>query len=238
MPRVYSASNPAKDKKPAKKKKLKVLKKDLRLVEEIKKMCDEGLDKGVFQNLVVCPRKTKFESQNSKELILIMARRHVATNIGWVMAVLALSFIPLFWGEFPLIALVDSGVRFGILSLWYLGLLLFAFQKMLLWFYNIYIVTDERIIDVDFFGLLYKNINVTQIRNVEDVNYSQIGLLSSIFNFGDIVIQTASEQMSDDMSEEQSAFTFQAISQPNRVARVVMQLIEQEEKESYEGRVR
>lgn len=232
MPRVYSSK-----KKPVKKK-TSTRKRDPRLVEEIDLMCDEGMDKGVWRNLVVCPEKTKFESQHSKEKILIMARKHIVTNIGWVLTVLALSFIPLFWGEFPLVALVSSGVRFGLFVLWYLALLLFAFQKMLLWFYNIYIITDERIIDVDFFGLLYKNINVTQIRKVEDVNYSQVGLMSSIFNFGNIVIQTASEQMSDDRGEEQSAFTFQAISRPDRVIRVVMQLMEQEEQESYEGRVR
>ncbi len=228
MPRVFSA----------KKKELKKKRRDSRVVEEIELMCKEGLDKGVWQNLVVCPKRTKFESQHSKELILIMARAHIATNIGWIMVVLVLSFVPLFWGEFPLIALVDGGVKFGIVSLWFLGLLLFTFQKLLLWFYNIYIITDERIIDVDFFGLLYKNINVTQIRKVEDVNYSQVGLLSSVFNYGDVVIQTASEQRSDDIGEEQAAFTFQAISRPNRVARVVMQLMEQEEKEEYEGRVR
>ena len=230
MPRVYSAE----EKRSKKKKK----KRDGRLVEEIRLMCGEGLDKGVWRNLVVCPTGTKFESQHSKEIILIMARRHITTNIGWVLAVLALSFVPLFWGEFPLIALVNDGVRFGIVSLWFLGLLLFIFQKMLLWFYNIYIITDERIIDVDFFGLLYKNINVTQIRKVEDVNYSQVGLMSSVFNFGAVIIQTASEQRSDDVGEERAAFTFQAISRPNRVARVVMELMEQEEKEEYEGRVR
>lgn len=208
------------------------------MVEEVQKMHDEGVGKGWWKNLLVCPKEISFESQNGEEMILIMARKHIATNIGWILAVFVLSFVPLFWGEFPLIALVNSGVRFGIFSLWYLGLSLFAFQKSLLWFYNIYIVTDERIIDVDFFGLLYKNINVTQIRKVEDVNYSQIGLLSSIFNFGDVVIQTASEQLSDDLRKEQSAFTFQAISRPDRVARVVMQLMEQEEKEEYEGRVR
>lgn len=201
-------------------------------------MRDEGIGRGWWKNLLVCPKETSFESQQNKELILIMARRHLATNIGWILVGTMLSFVPLFWGEFPIIALVNSGVKFGIVSLWYLGLALFAFQKMLLWFYNIYIVTDERIIDVDFFGLLYKNVNVTQIRQIEDVNYSQVGLMTSIFNFGDVVIQTASEQLSDDLRKEQSAFTFQAISRPDRVARVVMELMEQEEKESYEGRVR
>ena len=105
-------------------------------------MRDEGIGRGWWKNLLVCPKETSFESQNGEEMILIMARRHLATNIGWILVGMMLSFVPLFWGEFPIIALVNSGVKFGIVSLWYLGLALFAFQKMLLWFYNIYIVTD------------------------------------------------------------------------------------------------
>lgn len=208
------------------------------MVEEVVKMHDEGLNRRVWNSLVICPKKVSFESQNGGEMILIMARRHLATNIGWLVFVLTLAMIPLFWSEFPLLSMVSAGVEFGMVGLWYLGLLLFVFEKTLLWLFNIYIVTDERIIDVDFFGLLYKNINMTQIKHIEDVNYSQVGLMSSIFDFGDVVIQTAAEQRSDDMDKEQSAFTFEAISKPDRVARVVMQLMEQEEKEGYEGRVK
>jgi len=115
---------------------------------------------------------------------------------------------------------------------------LYMFQNFLMWFYNVYIVTDERVVDVDFFGLLYKNINVAQLRSVEDVSYSQIGLLSSMFNYGKVVVQTASEQLSDDVGQESAAFTFNAVSNPDRVVRVINQLMEQEEQEAYEGRVR
>jgi len=122
--------------------------------------------------------------------------------------------------------------------LWYTGLLLYAFQNLLLWFYNVYIVTDERVVDVDFFGLLYKNVNMAQLKNVEDVSYSQIGIMSSIFNYGKVVVQTASEQLSDDVGQESAAFTFNAVLNPDRVMRVISQLMEQEEQEAYEGRVR
>ncbi len=80
--------------------------------------------------------------------------------------------------------------------------------------------------DVDFFGLLYKNINVTQINRIEDVNYSQRGLISSFFNYGDVVVQTSSEQRSDDRREEESAFTFQAAQNPALVTKIISELME------------
>jgi len=79
---------------------------------------------------------------------------------------------------------------------------------------------------------------MAQLKNVEDVSYSQIGIMSSIFNYGKVVVQTASEQLSDDVGQESAAFTFNAVLNPDRVMRVISQLMEQEEQEAYEGRVR
>ncbi len=53
-----------------------------------------------------------------------------------------------------------------------------------------------------------------------------------------LVIQTAAEQRSADRTEESSAFTFEAVPNPDRVVKVISELMEQEEKESYEGRTR
>lgn len=228
MPEVYSAK-----KKTRKKKKVKEV-----VVDEVRQMDKEGVFSGFWKSLAAYPRKTKFEFQNKGEVIMLLMRRHPITNLGWVMISLILAFIPFFWGEFPLLMAVSEGVRSSITVLWYAGLLLYAFQNLLLWFYNVYIVTDERVVDVDFFGLLYKNVNMAQLKNVEDVSYSQIGILSSIFNYGKVVIQTASEQLSDDVGRESAAFTFNAVSNPDRVMRVINQLMEQEEQEAYEGRVR
>jgi len=208
------------------------------MVDEVKQMDKEGSFNGLWKSLVAYPRKTSFEFQDKGEVIMLLMRRHLVTNLRWGLISLMLLFIPFFWGEFPLLVAVNEEVRFGMTVLWYTGLLLYVLQNLLLWFYNVYIVTDERVVDVDFFGLLYKNVNVTQLRNIEDVNYSQVGILSSIFNYGKVVVQTASEQLSDDAGQESAAFTFSAVSNPDRVVRVISQLIEQEEQEAYEGRVK
>ena len=233
MPEVYSA------KRKTRRKKKKVVKKvEKVVVDEVKKMHKEGIFNGSWKSLMAYPRKTSFEFQNKEEVIMLLMRKHLVTNLGWGLASLVLLFIPFFWGEFPLLVAVNEEVRLGMTVLWYTGLLLYVLQNLLLWFYNVYIVTDERVVDVDFFGLLYKNVNVAQLKNIEDVSYSQIGILSSIFNYGKVVVQTASEQLSDDVGQESAAFTFNAVSNPDRVVRVISQLMEQEEQEAYEGRVR
>ncbi len=92
-------------------------------------------------------------------------------------------------------------------------------------------LATERV-DVDFSGLLSKVVNVADLNNLEDVNYSQTGLVDSIFNIGTVVVQTASEQKTPDASGELSAFTFEKIPSPDKVTQVISLLIDNEEKEN------
>ncbi|HEX9007997.1 MAG TPA: PH domain-containing protein, partial [Patescibacteria group bacterium] len=96
----------------------------------------------------------------------------------------------------------------------------------------VYIVTNERLIAVEFMGLLSKSINVTQIRKIEDVSYSQRGLASSFFDFGDVIAETASEQRTADVAQgEPSSFTFESVGNPNEVVRIISDLMDKEEHE-------
>jgi len=208
------------------------------VVAEAKKMRREFSGGRWLGSLSVWPKNVSFEAQHKDEVVILLARRHIVTNLWWIALSCLLFFVPFFWGAFPVIAVFNFEVQLGLWVVWYLGLLFFILERLLLWYYNIYIITDERIIDIDFFGLLYKNLNIAQIRQIEDVNYSQVGVFSSFFNYGDIVIQTASEQKSVEVDKEGAAFTFNAIPNPDRVARVLGELIEQEELEEHEGRVR
>lgn len=208
------------------------------VVDAVKKLVAEGYSGPPWRSLTACPPKTSFEAQEDKEQVLLLMRRHPVTNLWWIVLLAMLLGVPLFWSEFPLVANVMPLTKLALEVLWYLGLCFFAIQNLLLWFYNVYIVTDERIIDVDFFGLLYKNVNATQIRKIEDVNYSQVGMMASMFNYGNVIIETAAEQRSEDRMEETSAFTFEAVSNPDRIVKVISELMEQEEREEYERRVK
>ena len=195
-------------------------------IEEIKSLVTSGKFKNIFGSFVVEPPKTTFESQDNDEKIVILGRRHFVTNIKWLTVACFAFFVPMFWSDFPMIAALDTNTTFILNVVWYSALLFFVIQNFILWFYNIYIVTNERLVDVDFFGLLYKNINVTHFNRVEDVNYSQRGIFSSFFNYGDVVAQTASEQRSDDRSER-SAFTFNSVANPELVVKIISQLMEE-----------
>lgn len=186
----------------------------------------DGKHRSQFGSFVITPHKTRFESQDDNERIIILGRRHFITNIKWIALACFALFVPMFWGEFPMVKALDINTSFILSIVWYSALLFYVIQNFVLWFYNVYIVTDERLVDVDFFGLLYKNINVTQIGKVEDVNYSQRGIFSGFFNYGNVVIQTASEQKSDD-GDEGSAFTFDSVANPDMVVKIISELMEE-----------
>ena len=204
-------------------------------IPEVDELLRSGKFNSAFGSFLVKPPRTRFEAQDNDEEIIILGRKHFITNLKWMMLSCLAFFVPVFWGEFPMVKALDANTYFALSLVWYSALLFYVIQSFILWFYNIYIVTNERVVDVDFFGLLYKNINVTELTNVQDVNYSQRGIFCSFFNYGDVVIQTASEQRSDDR-EELSAFTFASVANPDLVAKIVSELVEKENEEGRRGR--
>ena len=73
------------------------------VVDEIKKMVDEGWHRPVWHTISALPKDTCFESQTEKEKVLLLMRAHPATNLWWIAVVAMLIGVPLFWGDFPLI---------------------------------------------------------------------------------------------------------------------------------------
>ena len=200
--------------------------------DQIKRILGDSCTKtSLLGSFVFNPNKLRFETQYENEEVILLGRRHPITNLGWLTLVSIATFIPLFWETFPFFSVLDNITITKVTVLWYLALTFYVIQNSLLWFYNVYIVTDERLVDVDFVGLLNKTVNVADLNNLEDVNYSQNGLVDSLFNIGNVVVQTASEQKTPDAAGELSAFTFEKISDPDKVAQVISQLIDNEEKE-------
>ncbi len=199
------------------------------MVGAVKKLVDEGFQKSVWCSLTAMPTGVGFEAQNDDEEVILFLRSHPATNLHWIALILILFFIPFFWIEFPLLSNISSLVRLALTVFWYMGLAFFAFEQLLVWFYNVYIVTNTRVIDVDFYGLLYKNVKTAQISRIEDVSYAQRGLFSSFLNYGNVTVETASEQRADNNAEGSGAFVFEAVTNPNEVVKVISELIERED---------
>jgi hypothetical protein len=181
------------------------------------------------QSLLILPKKISFETQESKEEIIIIIRRHLITNLKWISTLILMSIIPLFISEFPAYAILPPKFQFMTIVIWYILTLIMALENFLSWYFNVNIITDERIIDVDFHSLIYKRISEAKLDQIQDVTYSQGGFIESIFNYGTINIQTAANV---------PELEFEKVPQPAAVTKIINQLILQEEQEKHEGRVR
>lgn len=169
-----------------------------------------------------------FSTQHQDEEVVLLLRQHPVTQLKWIFIALVLIFVPFLFSAMPAIVFLPGRFEIAALIGWYLLVLGYSLEAFLSWFYNVYIITDERVIDVDFHSLIFKNISAAKIDNIEDVTERTGGALRAIFNFGTVKIQTAAAQQE---------FEFDNVPFPAKVTSVLNELILEEEREKMEGRV-
>lgn len=141
------------------------------------------------------PKNVKFLNQEADEEIILLIRRRFIVNIPWIatgvfFAILGPIFGPILLASLPISPI--NPIQLAIMLALYL-LIVFGFMltKFTLWYFHVGIVTNKRIKDIDIHGVLFKDIAEAKIQDIQDVKYSQVGFLPSLFNFGDIFVQTA-----------------------------------------------
>jgi len=134
--------------------------------------------------------KTRFESQNDDELIVLLLRAHPVTFIPWMATAIGAFFLPLILNFILPGFLTVSQVLF-LNVFWYSGLITYVFLKIIFWLFNVGIVTDQRVLDVDYFNIIQKSINATTLEEVSDVGAKTNGFIRSLFNYGNVLVQTA-----------------------------------------------
>lgn len=188
-----------------------------------------GHTKSPFSSLLVKPKVISFQERDQDEEIIIALRAHWFTNVSWICSTIFLIFVPSFFKYFPFLNFFPGNYQFITILFWYLITFVFAFEKFLSWYFNVYILTDERVIDIDFNNLLNKNFAEAKISMIQDVSFTVAGLAGTIFNYGTILIQTASEV---------NQLKFDKVPSPEKVIKVLQQLRQEEELEALEGRIK
>lgn len=176
---------------------------------------------------IFMPQNVKFETQEPGETIILLLRKHWITNVTWVLSSIILILIPVFL--FPWVTLsniMPNGLPGNILSFsalaWYLLTFSYILVNFLLWYFTVSVVTQERIVDVDFINLLNKKISETRIDRLEDVTMQTGGFIRSFFDYGDVFVQTAAKE---------AEFEFIAVPHPGEVVRIINQLMGRSEHE-------
>lgn len=181
---------------------------------------------GMFSSFSLKPLSVSFQNQEEEEEILLFLRPHFITNLFWITTTLFLIFVPFavyyfssYLNQFILISLPDRYIIL-ITSFYYLFVLGYILVNFMAWFYNIFIVTQIRVVDIDYSDIVYHNVAMTKLDLAQDVDYTQSGFIRSFFNYGDIVMRTAGKN---------AIFDALAVPNPAQVTKTIEDLIGKEE---------
>ncbi|OGJ21837.1 MAG: hypothetical protein A2804_01185 [Candidatus Pacebacteria bacterium RIFCSPHIGHO2_01_FULL_46_10] len=180
-------------------------------------------------SFAVRPVGVTFDSQEPDEEVLLFLRQHISVNIPWLIAATLMIITPLIL--LPLFSPFKSipwNFQFVLVLSWYLLTAGFAIEKILMWLFNSFIITDERMVDIDLYSLIFKETNYAQLDKIQDVTVKTGGALNSLLDIGDVFVQTASEV---------PEFVFDNIYHPTKVAKLLNELMIEEHREELEGRI-
>ena len=176
---------------------------------------------GIFHAYCEYPSGLTFQNQEPGETIILFVRRHFITNVPWLVITFLLSIAPfILLPFFQTLTILPFTIpdRLSLLLFFFFFLIVFAygFANFLNWFYNIGIVTDRNILDIDYSELVNVHISATRVTQIEDVSYQQGGFFKTFFDYGDVYIQTAATNPD---------FEFLRIPHPARAVDLIRQLI-------------
>lgn len=127
-----------------------------------------------------------FDGQRSDEQLLFIFRRHmISMRKGFYLLLVPLvvtAIPPLIWQtNLELFYLPVAGVLIGSMLFWY---------HFILWYFTLYVVTDQRIRQVTRKGLFGKDVIELRLSKIQNISYNIPGLSGELFKYGTIVIQT------------------------------------------------
>jgi uncharacterized membrane protein YdbT with pleckstrin-like domain len=166
-------------------------------------------------------------NRQSNEKLVLFLRRHWLTIFGHWLFYLFLGTIPIgiyffLKYQFPEILIGQFSYPFLLLltSIYYLFLLLFFFNAFLDYNLDVWIVTNQRIINIEQKGLFNREIAEHSLERIQDVTGIQKGVWQTFFSYGDVHVQTAGEVQ---------RFIFHKVNNPFEVVRILNTLIHKEE---------
>jgi len=160
----------------------------------------------------------RFDGQASDEYPILVLRAHPITWISWILNSIFFLILLLFLNLFlPRYLNFYQIVFFNFFA----AALIFSYLyfNFFHWFFNVGLITNKRILDIDFYGLIYKEITIAMLDKVEDITAKVGGFFSSFFDYGDVFVQTAG-------TEENIEFI--NIPKPQEVAKIINQILKNE----------
>jgi len=164
--------------------------------------------------------------QNDDEEVILVVRRSFIIELGWIIATVALliffvNFKELFFlvykvrYDYPLITFLQFAFSLFIIT--------FMLNKFFNWFYTVNIITNQRIVDIDFNQLGSRSLVEAQVKNIQSLTVKNTGFTSFLFGLSTLQILTAGDNPN---------IEFDNISDANKIYDLISDLTRENEKGS------
>ncbi len=164
-----------------------------------------------------------FPSQMDDEKIYLVVREHWFHLLLKILIWLFFAAALIVFNRYALPKLLDFAPAWaGIIKLFtevytlFLALALFLIFNF--WYLNIQIITNIRVVDVDQEGLFFHVVSELHIDKIEDVTSQVGGIFGTIFNYGDVLVQTAGTV---------ERFEFPNVPNPAAIEKLILDLYEE-----------
>ena len=94
------------------------------------------------------------------------------------------------------------------------------------YFLDVWVITDQKMVDVDQVAMFSREISTLQLDKIQDVTVEVHGLMPTLLHFGNLHVQTAGDQRE---------FVIKNIAQPQKVKDVISSAIEEYNRKHFGG---
>ncbi|PIR76616.1 MAG: hypothetical protein COU32_01180 [Candidatus Magasanikbacteria bacterium CG10_big_fil_rev_8_21_14_0_10_42_10] len=166
--------------------------------------------------------------QKSYEQIVYEIRRHPITFIPIAFLFLVLLLVPVIL--YALISRIFPELLMGprsypllvlLVSAYTLTMYLLFYVRFIDYYLDLWIVTNDRIIDIEQHNLFARSITELDLFRIQDVTVEMHGMFATLFNYADVSVKTASSN---------THIVFYAVAHPNKIREDLIKLSEEDRK--------
>ncbi|NQV13371.1 MAG: PH domain-containing protein [Parcubacteria group bacterium] len=143
------------------------------------------------------PIGLNFPGKEKDERVVMLRRRHLfilfkqnSIFLLYFLIPVAIYAVAKFWLtsilNFPIYPIFVL-----LISVYYSFFLLFLLIEWIDYYFDVWVITNKRLIDVDQIGLFKRVVSETRLDRIQDVTVDITGLFGTLFHYGNVHVQTA-----------------------------------------------
>lgn len=153
-----------------------------------------------FLHAFIINPAVRYDHQHPNEKIVLLLRAHPVTQLPWIFNMVV--FLVVVAISYYFASLYLSPGELTTVAIFLLVFIAsYGWFNFVRWYFNVGIITNERIIDIDFINLLRQEVSEARLQKIEDVTFKSGGYFGSLFNYGKVFIQTAGTEVNIEFDE-------------------------------------